>query len=85
MWAAMYSLGRPGRTHSSRIRYGIDLLWCFHRCASFVDKILRGERAGDLPVEFPTKLLLVINGKIAKALGLAIPSTVLTRADQVIE
>jgi putative ABC transport system substrate-binding protein len=67
------------------VSYGIDLPWCFHRCASFVDKILRGARPADLPVEFPTKLLLVINGKTAKALGLAIPPTLLVRADEVIE
>jgi putative ABC transport system substrate-binding protein len=67
------------------ISYGIDVVSCFYRCAAFVDKILRGAKAGDLPVEFPTKLLLVINAKTAKALGLAIPSTLLVRADQVIE
>jgi putative tryptophan/tyrosine transport system substrate-binding protein len=67
------------------VSYGIDLPWCFHRCASFVDKILRGARPADLPVEFPTKLLLVINGKTAKALGLAIPPTLLVLADEVIE
>jgi putative ABC transport system substrate-binding protein len=67
------------------VSYGIDLVSCFHRCATFVDKILRGEKPGDLPVEFPTKLLLVINAKTAKVLGLAIPSTLLVLADQVIE
>jgi putative ABC transport system substrate-binding protein len=67
------------------VSYGIDLLWCFHRCAYFVDKILRGTRPADLPVEFPTKLLLVINEKTAKVLGLTIPPTLLVRADQVIE
>jgi len=61
------------------------LLWCFHRGAYFVDKILRGARPADLPVEFPTKLLLVINEKTAKVLGLTIPPTLLVRADQVVE
>jgi putative ABC transport system substrate-binding protein len=67
------------------ISYGIDLVSCFHRCAALVDKILHGAKAGDLPVEFPNKLSLVINAKTAKALGLAIPPTLLVRADQVIE
>jgi putative ABC transport system substrate-binding protein len=67
------------------ISYGIDLAACFHRAAALVDKILRGAKPGDLPVEFPTKLSLVINGRTAKALGLAIPPTLLVRADQVIE
>ena len=67
------------------ISYGIDLVACFHSAAALVDKILRGAKPGDLPVEFPTKLSLVINGTTAKALGLAIPATLLVRADQVIE
>jgi putative ABC transport system substrate-binding protein len=67
------------------VSYGIDLLWCFHRGAYFVDKILRGTRPADLPVEFPTKFLLAINAKTAKALGLTIPRTLLVRADEVIE
>ena len=67
------------------ISYGVDLRACFTRAAYFVDKILRGTPPGDLPVEFPTKLELVINLKVAKALGLTIPPLVLSRADEVIE
>jgi ABC-type uncharacterized transport system substrate-binding protein len=67
------------------ISYGVDLRWCFHRSAYFVDKILRGTQPGDLPVEFPTKMVLSINVKTAKALGLEIPPGLLTRADEVIE
>jgi len=65
--------------------YGVNLLSCFHRVAYYVDRILRGERPADLPVEFPNKLMLVINLKTAKALGITVPPLLLARADQVIE
>ena len=67
------------------ISYGVNLDWCFHRTAYYVDKILKGANPADLPVEFPTTLELWINQKTAKALGLRIPPTVLFRADQIIE
>jgi putative ABC transport system substrate-binding protein len=67
------------------ISYGVNLDWCFHRAAYFVDRILKGAKAADLPVEFPTTLELWINMKTAKALGLKIPPVVLLRADNIIE
>jgi putative tryptophan/tyrosine transport system substrate-binding protein len=67
------------------ISYGVDLRGCFRRGAYYVQKILSGVAPGDLPVEFPTKLELVINLKTAKALGIDVPPTLLARADEVIE
>jgi putative tryptophan/tyrosine transport system substrate-binding protein len=67
------------------ISYGVDLDWCYRRAAYFVDKILKGANPADLPVEFPTELVLWVNLKTAKALGLKIPPTLLVRADKIVE
>jgi putative tryptophan/tyrosine transport system substrate-binding protein len=65
--------------------YGVNLDYCFHRAANYVHKILRGTPVADLPIEFPTRVELVINLKTARTLGLDVPPTLLARADEVIE
>jgi putative ABC transport system substrate-binding protein len=67
------------------LSYGVDPVDILHRAASYVDRILRGDKPGDLPVQFPTKFEMVVNRKTATALGLAIPPLIMLRADEVIE
>jgi putative ABC transport system substrate-binding protein len=67
------------------LSYGADFADVFRRAAPYVDRVLRGTMPSELPVQMPTKYILAINAKTAKALGLAVPSTLLATADEVIE
>ena len=67
------------------LSYAPDAVDAFRRAASYVDRILRGEKPGDLPVQLPTKYEMVVNLKTAKVLGLTVPQSILLRADEVIE
>ena len=67
------------------LSYGVDQVDDFRRVATYVNRILRGERPGDLPVQLPTKFEMAVNVKTAKALGLAVPPSILVRADEQIE
>ena len=67
------------------LSYGVDLVGTYRGVATYVDRILRGAKPGDLPVQLPTKFEMIVNRKAATALGLAIPPSILLRADEVIE
>jgi putative tryptophan/tyrosine transport system substrate-binding protein len=75
----------PHRFRDGLISYGPDLPNLFKRAASYVDRILRGEKPAELPVQAPTKYELVINLKTAETLGLAVPQSLIVAADEVID
>jgi putative ABC transport system substrate-binding protein len=81
---AVYELSAFARD-GGLLSYGVDRVTSFRRAATYVDRILRGENPGDLPVQFPVKYEMVVNLKTAKALGLTVPPSILLRADEVIE
>jgi putative ABC transport system substrate-binding protein len=81
---AVYDLSTYARD-GGLLSYGVDSVDLYRRAATYVDRILRGEKPGDLPVQFPTKFEMAVNRRTAKALGLAVPPSILLRADEVIE
>ncbi|MGC1741414.1 MAG: ABC transporter substrate binding protein [Pseudolabrys sp.] len=81
---AIYNL-RSYVTAGGLISYGTDVYDLYRRAAGYVDRVLKGEKPADLPVQAPTKFEMAINMKSAKALGITMPASLLTRADEVIE
>ena len=81
---AVYHLSTFARD-GGLLSYGPDPVDTFRRTASYVDRILRGAKAGDLPVQFPVKYEMAVNLKTAKSLGLTVPQSILLRADEVIQ
>jgi putative ABC transport system substrate-binding protein len=81
---AVYTLSEFARD-GGLLSYGFGLVDPWRRAATYVDRILRGEKPGDLPVQFPTKFETIVNLKTAKALGLTVPPSIMLRADEVIE
>jgi putative ABC transport system substrate-binding protein len=81
---AVYSISAYVRD-GGLLSYGSDLVDNLRRAATYVDRILRGEKPAELPVQLPTKFEMVVNRKTATALGLAIPPSILLRADEVIK
>ena len=79
--AAVASLAREG----GLLSYGPDSADIYRRAASYVDRILRGTKPAELPVQVPVKFEMIVNAKTAKALGLRLPQSILLRADEVIE
>jgi putative ABC transport system substrate-binding protein len=81
---AVYYLSAFAR-EGGLLSYAVDPIDIWRRSATYVDRILRGEKPGDLPVQFPIKFEMVLNLKTAKALGLTVPTSILLRATEVIE
>jgi putative ABC transport system substrate-binding protein len=81
---AVYTQSRFARD-GGLLSYGVDFVDIWRRAATYVDRILRGAKPGDLPVQFPTKFEMAVNLKTAKALGLTMPQSILLSADEVIE
>ena len=81
---AVFSLSEAARD-GGLLSYGPEQIDIWRRAATYVDRILRGEKPGDLPAQFPTKFQMVVNRKTATALGLEVPPSIMLRADEVIE